>query len=115
MDTDDIPPALPALGDASTESPLGECLHCYLDRMVDRFGCDGGSRFTDRWRRSQTPPRTELVRWLQANGGFCDCEVIFNVLLSGRGLARHPDLQCPEALRRTVQADDDWPGAWPAD
>ncbi len=38
MDTDDIPSALRASGEASTAVAPGECLHCYLDRMIDRFG-----------------------------------------------------------------------------
>ncbi len=100
MDTDDIPPALPALDEASTGVEPGDC---YLDRMIDRFGC-GGHLFTNRWLKAQTPPRAELVGWLEANGGFCDCEVVFNVLLPGRGLAGHPDLQCRESRRAGGQA-----------
>lgn len=62
-----------------TEPGEHECLRCYLLRMVNEFGCDGGHRWTIRWRDQRAPQATGLVRKLAQLGGCCDCEVLLNV------------------------------------
>jgi len=58
----------------------GECLRCYLLRMLTAHGCDGTHRWTIRWRDARAPRATGLLRKLARRGGCCcDCEVIFNV------------------------------------
>lgn len=62
-----------------TEPGERECLRCYLLRMVNEFGCDGGHRWTIRWRAERAPQATGLLRKLSELGGCCDCEVLLNV------------------------------------
>jgi hypothetical protein len=63
------------------EPEQAECLRCYVDRMVASHGCDTSLRFTRRWLTgsSFTNP-TRLLRWFESSGGYCDCEVLMNVL-----------------------------------
>lgn len=57
-----------------------ECLRCYLLRMLDESGCDGSHRWTLRWRNARAPRASGLISRLQRQGGYCDCEVIFNAM-----------------------------------
>lgn len=69
---------LHALADAMT-SPRGrECLVCYVYRMLD-FGCGGEHRWVRRYRDARVPRATALLGRLMQQGGFCDCEMLFNV------------------------------------
>jgi Protein of unknown function (DUF2695) len=72
---------LPLTGaEADTQPREGECLRCYLIRMLRAHGCDGTHRWTVRWRDARAPRATGLLRKLARLGGCCcDCEVIFNV------------------------------------
>jgi len=56
-----------------------ECLACYLVRMLGEFGCDNKLRWVRRWRDACAPRATALERKLENRGGYCDCEVAFNV------------------------------------
>jgi hypothetical protein len=62
-----------------TEPGERECLRCFLLRMVNEFGCDGGHRWTVRWRDKRAPRANGLLRKLKQLGGCCDCEVLLNV------------------------------------
>lgn len=62
-----------------TEPGERECLRCYLLRMLGEFGCDGGHRWTVRWREQRAPRAWALLRRLQQLGGCCDCEAVLNV------------------------------------
>jgi Protein of unknown function (DUF2695) len=62
-----------------TEPGERECLRCFLLRMVNEFGCDGGHRWTIRWRDQRAPRANGLLRKLKQLGGCCDCEVLLNV------------------------------------
>src|SRR5688572_13193504 len=56
----------------------GECLVCYVDRMVHEVGCDTTLRFAT-WYRDQRAPRATALRdRLGQVGGYCDCEVLMN-------------------------------------
>ncbi|MQA62727.1 MAG: DUF2695 domain-containing protein [Actinophytocola sp.] len=56
-----------------------ECLACYVERMVTEFGCDNKLRWARRWRGMCAPRAVALERRLEDRGGFCDCEVLYNV------------------------------------
>lgn len=60
-------------------APNGQCLVCYLVRMLTEFGCDNTLRWAGRWRDSQAPKDKGLLGRLERNGGYCDCEVLLNV------------------------------------
>jgi hypothetical protein len=56
-----------------------ECLTCYVSRMLGEFGCDTTLRWAGLWRDACAPRATALERRLSRHGGFCDCEIAFNV------------------------------------
>lgn len=58
----------------------GECLACYLDRMM-QHGCTGDLRWARHYRDVAAPRATGLERRLAAMGGYCDCEVLMNAYL----------------------------------
>jgi hypothetical protein len=62
-----------------TEPGEHECLRCFVLRMINEFGCDGTQRWAARWRDVRAPKIRGLLRRLERMGGFCDCEVLFNV------------------------------------
>ena len=57
----------------------GECVLCYVQRMVTAFGCDGTLRWALRWRDRRAPRATRLKDRLTARGAHCDCELFSNV------------------------------------
>jgi hypothetical protein len=56
----------------------GECILCYVHRMLVEFGCDGRLRFATHYRDVRTPRATGLERRLGRSGGYCDCEIFTN-------------------------------------
>lgn len=56
----------------------GECLQCYVARMLDDFGCDTRLRFATRFRDLTAPAAVALQRRLGQAGAFCDCEIFLN-------------------------------------
>jgi hypothetical protein len=74
----EIEPHRRAVAAALTVPEEAECVLCYVDRMVDGFGCDTTLRWARRWRDLRLPAATALERRLEARGGFCDCEVFLN-------------------------------------
>ena len=107
MDVTDVERSLRVLGGSLTAVEPDECLCCYLVRMLEQFGCDGRHRFTEHWRDARPRPMPALIRRLESRGGFCDCEVVFNVFMSGRRPARDSALQCRASYERLLSADDD--------
>lgn len=59
-----------------TEPQPGECLLCYVYRMLEH-GCTG-LRWASRYRDLRAPRATALERRLGERGGFCDCEIFLN-------------------------------------
>jgi len=57
----------------------GECLRCFLLRMITEFGCDGTYRWTIRWRDASAARPGKLLDQLARRGGCCDCEILMNV------------------------------------
>ncbi len=43
-------------------------------------GCDHTLKHTKIWSEQSMVDFDRLKSWLQSNGGFCDCEVLFNVM-----------------------------------
>ena len=63
---------------ALTDPLPGECLFCYVYRMLE-FGClPDRLTWARRWRDLRAPRATGLERRLGARGGFCDCEIFLN-------------------------------------
>ena len=89
MDVPQIEAELAELADRLTAPLPGECLHCYLTRVVHDLGCTG-LRFTRRWSAERG---ADVLRWAQAYAG-CDCEVL---LLAFRSRLRSR-WACPAAL-----------------
>lgn len=56
----------------------GECLHCYVHRMVVEFGCDNQLRFAVHYRDVRAPRATGLERRFGRAGAYCDCEIFLN-------------------------------------
>lgn len=61
--------------EAITTPEQGECLHCFVARLLDAFGCDGELRLARRYRDLRAPRAVALERRLAAVGGTCDCEI----------------------------------------
>lgn len=69
-------PLDPVLGAA----PLpGECLVCYLHRMVRTGECPGTLAWAEHYRRLRAKRATALIRRLVQRGARCDCEVLTHV------------------------------------
>jgi hypothetical protein len=75
---DDVEAHLVATAEALTAAGPGECVFCYVDRMLSAFGCDTTLRWARRWRDLTHPRATGLERRLGRRGGFCDCEIFLN-------------------------------------
>ncbi len=56
-----------------------ESLISFVDRHVRSDGCDHTYRFTEEWARQESINWHDLLDILEANGGFCDCEVVLNL------------------------------------
>ncbi len=61
-----------------TEPRAGECLLCFVMRMLNDFGCDNTLRWAERYRDLRAARATALAERLGNVGGFCDCEIFLN-------------------------------------
>jgi Protein of unknown function (DUF2695) len=78
FDADERPPATPGLPlDAQQRTALVAAVEAGLRRE----GCDNTLRSAQRWARSAGLHWPPLRSQLEDNGGFCDCEVLLNVLV----------------------------------
>lgn len=73
---DEAEELLRALSARLTDPAEGECLLCYVHRMLEH-GCHG-LRWALRYRDLRAPRATALERRLQEKGASCDCEVFLN-------------------------------------
>jgi hypothetical protein len=100
VDVPQIEAALAELADRLTAPLPGECLHCYLSRVLPDLGCTG-LRFTGRW--SGSARRPEVLRWADGHAD-CDCEVL---LLAPRSPQRER-WTCPAALAELQAGEQGW-------
>jgi hypothetical protein len=88
----------------------GECVLCYVHRMVTAFGCDGTLRWALRWRDRRAPRAVRLEARLTARGAHCDCELFSNGWQpAGTPGERGP--RAPESCAGTIRASapcDNW-------
>ncbi|UOY92405.1 DUF2695 domain-containing protein [Ectobacillus sp. JY-23] len=59
-----------------------ESLGVYLQNKIEFFGCDHTLTYTKEWLDENVPKsrKSKVVRAIQNQGGFCDCEVLMNVM-----------------------------------
>lgn len=59
---------------------LFQNLFDFLDEVLEKNICDDSLKLTKQFLESQNIQNIEEVeKWLKENGGFCDCEVLYNV------------------------------------
>jgi Protein of unknown function (DUF2695) len=78
----------------------GECLYCYVQRMLADHGCNDRLRWATRYRDLTAPRAKALEQRLGRMGGFCDCELFIN----GVTLARGVQLEAPRPACAGVRA-----------
>jgi hypothetical protein len=49
-----------------------------VEAQIGEHGCDHSHRFTSEWLAENQQPVEKVVGWLEAHGGYCDCEVAAN-------------------------------------
>ena len=69
--------------EARAALPLPDCdlqaMFDELDRKLPSHGCDHTRRLTRLFLERRGLPIEAVLTWLDANGGFCDCEILANV------------------------------------
>ena len=68
---------LRALSTTLTAPRAGECLLCYVRRMLVAHGCSG-LHWATYYRDRTAPAATALEPRLAERGAFCDCEIFLN-------------------------------------
>ena len=101
-----------------TQPRTGECLVCYVARMLDDFGCDTALRFARSYRDQTAPRATGLERRLGNLGGFCYCEILLNAMrlaphlrtydVDGEEVAAEWPPVCAGVRRGSTQACAHW-------
>jgi hypothetical protein len=57
-----------------------QSLFDFLDDEFEKNGCDDSLKMTKQFLETNHITNIEEVKnWLKENGGFCDCEVLYNV------------------------------------
>ena len=51
----------------------------YLDEKLGVYGCDDTLKLAVSFIDENNLPKDSLIKWLNENGGYCDCEVLANV------------------------------------
>ena len=63
-----------------TSRELFQNLFDFLEEVLEKNTCDDSLKLTKQFLNSQNiQNREEVENWLKENGGFCDCEVLYNV------------------------------------
>ena len=75
-----------------------ESLISFVDRGVRQDGCDHSHRFAEEWAGQESVNWHDLLDILEANGCYCDCEVVLN-------LPDGTDLQSPNGPECTQPAN----------
>jgi transposase len=64
---------------------LFENLFEFLDEKLGSSGCSEKLLLTVEFLRLNNIPHEPVLAWLEEQGGYCDCEVLFNVEEKFRG------------------------------
>lgn len=56
-----------------------EELFTHVSESVEQAGCDHSLRATQKWIANRQVDHDAVIKWLETNGGYCDCEVVANV------------------------------------
>lgn len=102
----------------------GECLACFVRRMVERTGCTGTLVWAEHWKRRRSPGASALIGRLERQGGGCDCALV-TVLWSpaaelwewtdSRGLSASTEVPSCEGVRpRSTRPCGLWTARTPA-
>ena len=76
---DEVESLLRRLAEDITRPHDGECLCCYVARLLDEFPCDGTHRHALRYQETMAPRATALLERLSRIGACCcDCELFMN-------------------------------------
>ncbi|WP_336769779.1 DUF2695 domain-containing protein [Bacillus bombysepticus] len=59
-----------------------ETLGAFLDEMINSKGCDHSHKYTKSWLENNVPKSkiSKIIKAMRNQGGFCDCEVLLNVV-----------------------------------
>ena len=59
-----------------------ELLGTYLEKKVDSSGCNHTLTHTKKWLDENIPKnkKSKFIKSMQNQGGFCDCEILMNVI-----------------------------------
>ncbi|MCU1602752.1 MAG: hypothetical protein JWO22_3461 [Frankiales bacterium] len=68
------------------------CLACHL--RAQQRSCDGGLTAVEQWCDEQLVDLRVVKRFAHEHGGFCDCEVLGNVLTGNRRVLDDVVLAC---------------------
>src|SRR5262245_40290367 len=60
-------------------------LRAFMDERVRRNGCDHTHRYSMEWAKNEIVNWDDLLDVFEANGAFCDCEVVLNMPEKGWG------------------------------
>ncbi|MBX3290213.1 MAG: DUF2695 domain-containing protein [Acidobacteria bacterium] len=52
----------------------------FVESSVEKHGCDHSLCFTEIWLKDNDVAQDKVIGWLEDNGGYCDCEVVFNAM-----------------------------------
>lgn len=100
------------------EDPLpGECLPCYLDRMLSRSRCDGELRYIQAYDGGHTDPE-DLAQLMKSRMVWCDCQIFDEVFALGPAHCLAPDDRPVEPDEGSgdvilIQAAPPWPSPLP--
>ena len=61
-----------------TENQVTE-LCVFIENRIEKNGCDHSLKNTFEWAEKNAINKADLIDILELNGGFCDCEVTFNL------------------------------------
>ena len=83
-----------------SEPDAGECLDCYVNRMLNLFSCVGDQRFTQAWFARQPRVPRRVRTWMRRlDSADCDCQVVTRLLDRMPADEKHSALRCPGSYR----------------
>lgn len=58
------------------EPVQGECVACFVRRMVERCACTGTLIWAEHWKRVRSPSASAFIGRLERRGAVCDCALV---------------------------------------